>query len=125
MSICKDVMEFHKLLNHSMDLLEMYLSTRLAEYRKHEEEMDQRNKSIVFHENIAFLETELDHIDKTIKFIKDMEMSGYSTVDGFRDDLLKKISEYYHKNGIPNACTVIMTEKINKSYDFYKQISSD
>ncbi len=125
MSINHEVKDFHKLLGFSLSLLDSYLKNRIADYTTHEKEMDDRNKHIVYMENMALLETELSHIEKTVKFIMKMDLSKYKSAVELKDSLLEQIKKYYHDNGIPNVCTIIMTDKINKSYEFYNQLSVD
>lgn len=111
------VCEFTKVINFGMEQLVDYLKVKTKDYEDNYPLKD--SHPIVYRENLALFEEEMVFIKKTVDFIKSIDISKYKTPEEFRDFLKEEIKEYYHKHGIPNVCYVIISEKIDKCYDFY------
>lgn len=113
-----EVRIFHSIVHFGMKLLEKYLMEKISEYRLHAD--DPREVHPDFNkENLALLEREYLHINQTVDHIKKMDTSRFNSPEEYKAQLLSSIQEYYQKHGIPQACYVIISEKVESCWEFY------
>lgn len=110
--------EFNKVINFGMEQLIDYLKVKVKDYEENYPLKD--SHPIVYRENLALLEEEIIFIGKTVDFIKNMDISRFDSPESYKDYLKDEIKGYYKKHGIPNVCYIVISEKIDKCYEFYQ-----
>ncbi|HPO50206.1 MAG TPA: hypothetical protein PLO89_07790 [Spirochaetota bacterium] len=110
--------EFNKVINFGMEQLIDYLKVKVKDYEENYPLKD--SHPIVYRENLALLEEEIVFIGKTVDFIKNIDISRFDSPESYMDYLKDEIKGYYKKHGIPNVCYIVISEKIDKCYEFYK-----
>lgn len=114
---------FKELVLFSLDQINAHIKIRNQEY--HQNNKLEQTKPIVYRENLALYEEEELYLQKTRSFIQQIDASSFESPDEFKDVVLKNIQSYYHENGVPNVCYVILTEKIDLALDFYNNLIKD
>jgi hypothetical protein len=113
----RDVDKFHSVLVFGVNLLSQYLEIRTSDYRGNREQ--EQKKHIVYMENLATLEAETMYIKKTVTYLESIDRSSFSNPEEYMQYVLSSLEKYYHDNGIPSICKVVMEEKIDNCWKFF------
>lgn len=117
-----EVRVLHSIVHFGMKLLEKYLKEKIEESRMHAD--DPKEVHPDFHkENLALLEREYLHISQTVDYIRKIDLSRFNTPAEYKAHLLTSIQRYYQEQEIPQACFVIISDKVERCWDFYLGLS--
>ncbi len=100
-------------------------SLTYLEYKKEEYEKDvniKEKSEHVYKENLTVMEEEILYLKRTIELIIKFNIEGFDNPEVFKEALLKEINEYYKYHGIPMICYKFLSDKIEASLNFLKEI---
>lgn len=114
----KEISIFRNIVLFGMRLLDKYMKEKVKELKELAE-----NPTEVFtilrKENLALLERESYNIHETILEIEKINIEEYNSPEEYKNALLKRMKEFYNKEGSPPACYNIFKEKLEICWEFY------
>ncbi|HOJ62985.1 MAG TPA: hypothetical protein PLE45_01075 [Spirochaetota bacterium] len=111
---------FKKIILFALEQSLLYIETKKEEYEKNEEIKEKSEH--VYKENLTVLEEEILYLERTIDLVKEFNIQDAKTVEEFKEKLLSKIKEYYIHHGVPMICYAVVSEKVEASIKFLKEI---
>lgn len=97
-----------------------YLENKKDKYEK-DTQIKEKSEH-VYKENLTVMEEEIFYLKRTIELIKNFSIEGFNSIEEFKEKLLKDIKEYYHYHGIPMICYAFLSDKVEASVNFVKEI---
>ena len=111
---------FKKIIIFSLEQSLAYLEDKKEEYEK-DPQIKEKSEH-VYKENLTVMEEEILYLKRTIEMIMKFEIKEFNTPEDFQEQLLKDIKDYYKYHGIPMICYTFLSDKVEASINFLKDI---